>query len=94
MANKNLKNDYKNINLNEMIQQYKTMCYQLEYEESIMARINKIKVECESELIGIATDILSNIKLYDEYEEETTVGIEYNDDKGRWEIELNSESLF
>lgn len=89
MANKNLKNDYKNINLNEMIQQYKTMCYQLEYEESIMARINKIKIECESELIGIATDILSNIKLYDEYEDEVTVGIEYNDDKGRWEIELN-----
>ena len=88
MANKNLKNDYKNINLNEMIQQYKTMCYQLEYEESIMARINKIKIECESELIGIATDILSNIKLYDDYPEEVAVRIEYNDDKGHWEIDL------
>lgn len=89
MANKNLKNDYKNINLNEMIQQYETMCYQLEYAESITARTKEIKIKCERELIGIATDILSNIKLYDEYEDKVTVGIEYNDDKGRWEIELN-----
>ena len=88
MTNKKLKNDYKNINLDEKIQQYKTMCYQLEYEESIMARINKIKIECESELIGIATDILSNIKLYDDYPEEVAVRIEYNDDKGHWEIDL------
>ena len=82
-------NDYENINLNEKIQQYKTMCYQLEYEESIMARINKIKIECESELIGIATDILSNIKLYDEYENEVTTVIEYNDIEERWDIKLN-----
>ena len=81
-------NDYENINLNEKIQQYKTMCYQLEYEESIMARINKIKIECESELIGIATDILSNIKLYDEYENEVTTVIEYNDIEERWDIKL------
>lgn len=89
MANKNLKNDYKNINLNEMIQQYETMCYQLEYAESITARTKEIKIECERELIGIATDILSNIKLYDEYEDEiASVGIEYNDNKGHWVIEL------
>lgn len=95
MTNENLKkvfNDYENINLDEMIQQYKIACSSLEHEESIRERINKIKVEWESKLIDIVNDILSNIELYGEYEEEmcpVAVGIEYNKSQKRWEIELN-----
>ena len=64
ITNENLKkvfNDYENINLDEMIQQYKIACSSLEHEESIRERINKIKVEWESKLIDIVNDILSNI---------------------------------
>lgn len=94
MANENLKkvfNDYKDLNLDEIIQQYKTACSCLEYEESIKKRINEIKIDWESKLIDIVNDILSNIELYGEYEEEmcsVAVAIGYNKYQKRWEIEL------
>lgn len=95
MTNENLKkvfNDYENINLDEMIQQYKITCSSLEHEESIRESINKIKVEWESKLIDIVNDILSNIKLYEQYGEEmcpVAVVIEYDKFQKRWKIELN-----
>lgn len=89
MTNENLKkvfNDYKNLNLDEMIQQYKTACSCLEYEESIKERINEIKVEWESRLIDIVNDILSNIEIYDCDDYPIDVSIEYDDCQKRWEI--------
>ena len=91
MTNENLKevlNDYKNLNLDEMIQQYKSTCNAIEDIERMKENTNKIKIDWESKLIGIATDILSKIKLYDKYENEVTIVIEYNDIEKRWEIEL------
>ena len=91
MTNENLKevlNDYKNLNLDEIIQQYKSACNAVEDIERMKENTNKIKIDWESKLISIATDILSNIKLYDNYENEVTVVIQYNDIEKRWEIEL------
>ena len=92
MTNEDLKkvfNDYKNLNLDEMIQQYKSTCNAIEDIERMKESTNKIKIDWESKLIGIATGILSNIKLYDKYENEVgTIVIEYNDIEKRWEIEL------
>lgn len=92
MTNENLKkvfNDYENINLDEMIQQYKIACSSLEYEESIRERINKIKVEWESKLIDIVNDILSNIELYSLDNYPIYVNIEYDKSQKRWEINFN-----
>ena len=58
------KKDYENLN-NQL-------------EELSKENTNKIKIDWESKLIGIATDILSKIKLYDNYENEVTIVIEYN----------------
>ena len=88
MTNESLK-DYKNLNLDEMIQQYKSTCNAIEDIERMKENTNKIKIDWESKLINIATGILSNIKLYDKYENEVdTIVIEYNDIEKRWEIEL------
>jgi len=83
-------NDYKNFNLDTLIKDYEKVYKLYEDAKTTKKRINKTKVEYESQLIDIAIDILSNIDLYDlnfynEYP--VHIAIEYNDEKERWEIE-------
>lgn len=78
--------------LDKLLEDYEKVSSLLENAEHTAKTIKKSKVEYESKILDMAFELLSKVKLYsmDCYNDESVeVVIEYNDNKERWEIEVN-----
>lgn len=78
--------------LDKLLEDYEKVSSLLENAEHTAKIIKKSKVEYESKILDMAFELLSKVKLYEmDYYSEYPIEVvrEYNDDKERWEIDLN-----
>lgn len=78
--------------LDKILEDYEKVNSLMENAEHTIKTIKKSKVEYESKILDMAFELLSKVELYhmdcsSDYPIE--VVIEYNDNKERWEIELD-----